>query len=118
MHHYVSASSAVCAVVNIGIADVKRQVVMRVGVHLLRPHGVETLRGLAVAFPGLRAKVTRPAADRISLEQSEAAAGILFPDLDLRFFLEQADQNRRIDGHVLLFELRQHLLRQWLERTG
>ena len=91
MHHYVSAGSAVCAIVSIGIANVERQVVVRVGVHLPRPDGIESLGRLAVAFPGLRAKFTRPAADRITLEKSEAAAGILFPDLDLRFFLEQAD---------------------------
>jgi hypothetical protein len=91
MHHYISASPAVCAVVSIGIANVERKVLVRVGIHLPRPHGVEPLGRLSVAFPGLRAKLTRPAADWISLKQSEVAFGNLFPDLDLRFFLEQAD---------------------------
>src|SRR5262249_3182299 len=54
MHHYVSTRPAVCAVVSIGIANVERQIVVRVGVHLPRRHGIEPLGGLAVAFPYLR----------------------------------------------------------------
>src|SRR5215470_8275978 len=118
MDHNVSASSAVYAVVGVGISNIEREVFVRVGVHLLRFHGVESLGCLAVAFPDLRAKVTRPPADRISLEQSETAAGVFFPDLDLRFLLEEANENRRVDGHMVPFELRQHLRGQRLERAG
>ena len=82
---------------------------MRIGVHLPGFHDVESLGCLPVAFPELWAKLAGPAADRISFEQSEAAAGILFPDLSFGFFLEQANENRRVDGHMLSFELGQHL---------
>src|SRR5262249_49170132 len=68
MHHDISAGSAVCAVVSIGIANVEREVVVRVGVHLPWPHGVEPFGSLAITFPDLRAELTRPAADRMSLE--------------------------------------------------
>jgi hypothetical protein len=46
----------------------------------------------------VRTEIARPAADRIDLEQFETAGGVLPPDFELRFFLEDADKDRGAFG--------------------
>jgi hypothetical protein len=57
MHHDVSTSSAICAVVCIGIPNVESKVIMRVRIHLRRRHSVEPLWRLTIALPDLRAEL-------------------------------------------------------------
>src|SRR5262249_14757149 len=70
-----------------------------------------------VAFLDLGAELARPAADRIGLEQREATVAVLFPDFELRFFLEEPHQDRRLLGHVLPFDLGEHLRGDRLKRA-
>jgi hypothetical protein len=70
-------------------------------IHLARCDRVEAFGRLTVAFANLGAEVSRPAADRIGLQQRKAAGAILLPDLELGFLLEQPDQDRRLQIHVL-----------------
>ena len=44
----------------------------------------------------------------------ETAGRVLFPDFELRLFLEKAHNDRRIFWHLLLFEQREQLGRQFL----
>src|SRR5579863_8122714 len=108
MHYEIRAGATERAVVSIGIANVESQVVVGVGVHLCRRDGVKSLGSLPVALRSLGAELTRPTADRVRLEQGEAGGRVLLPYLELRFFLEQPDEDRRLLRHVLLLELCHH----------
>src|SRR5208282_4482718 len=79
---------------------------------------IEALGGLAVAFADFWPKITRPATDRIDLEQLEARRGVLLPDFELRLLLEEAHEDRGVLRHVFLVEQRQHLRRQFFHRSG
>ncbi len=114
MHHQLRAGAPQRLVECVGIAGVERKVIRRLRVHLPRRDRIETLRRLAVAFANLGSEVARPAADRIGLQQREAAGAILLPDLEFGFLLEQADQHRRLQVHVFFRhigdEFRRHRL--------
>ena len=87
--------------IGVRVAGVEREIIGRLRIHLRRRDRIEAFRRLAVAFADLRAEVARPAADRIGLQQREAAGAVLLPDLEFGFLLEQADQDRRLQVHVL-----------------
>ena len=74
--------------------DVDRKIIVGVGIHQLGRHSIEPLGSLTVALLELRPKIARPPTDRIDLEDLETAGGVLFPDFELRLFLESAHQDR------------------------
>ena len=74
----------------------------RVRVHQAGGDRIEALGRLTIAFIDLRAEIAGPAADRINLEQLETAGGVLLPDLELGFFLEDADEDWGTLWHVPL----------------
>src|SRR5215510_3161768 len=106
MDHQERTGTAVRPVVCIREAGIDREILTGIGIHQARRNGVEAFRRLPVAGLDLRSQLTRPAADRISPEQGEAAAVILLPDLEFGFLLEDAYQYRRFLHHVLGLELR------------
>ena len=106
MHHQIGAIASERLVEGVGEADVEREVVARIRVHLARTDRIETLRRLPVTFLDLGAELSGPLADRIGLEQAVAAVAALFPDLELGCFLEGADVDRRLRIHVELLHLR------------
>src|SRR6476659_4702040 len=110
--HEKCAMTVVSAVIGVRKAGIDRKVIIRVRVHLAGRDPVEALGGLAIAFADLRAEIARPAADRIDLEQFEAASSILLPDFELGFFLEDSDQDRGALWHFSLLEQRKQLGRQ------
>ncbi len=110
------AVAAVGGVKGIGKAHVDGQIVVGVRVHQLWRDGIETFGGLIVALVPLRPELARPAADRVELEKLETAGGGLLPDFELRFLLEDADQNRRKLWHLFLRQQRQQRGRQFARR--
>ena len=94
--------AVVGAVIGVREAGIDRQVVIGVRIHQAGRDRIEALGCLTVAFTDLRAEIARPAADRIDLEQFETAGGILLPDFELGFFLEDADKDRGTLWHVPL----------------
>src|SRR5262245_1127055 len=118
MDHQERTGAPVRPVVCVREAGIDREILAGIGIHQARCNGVEALRRLTVAGLDLGAQLTRPAADRISPEQGEAAAVILLPDFELGFLLEDAQQYRRFLLHVLGLELGQRLFRQWLHVSG
>src|SRR5262245_38371392 len=107
MDHQVRTAASVRPVVCIRETGIDREILAGIGIHQARRNGVEALRRLTVAGLDLGTQLTRPATDRISPEQGEAAAVILLPYLELGFLLEDADQYWRFLLHVLGLELGQ-----------
>ena len=118
MDHQERAAIAVCLVVSVGEADVDGEIIVGIGIHQAGRDRVEAFRRLAIAFGFLRSEFARPATDRIHLEQLILAGGVLFPDFEFQFLLEDANEDRRILRHILLLQQRQHLRRQFLHRPG
>ena len=110
MHHQLGARAVPGAVKGVRIAGVEGEVVIGIRIHLPGRDRIEALGRLAVAFLHLGPEIARPAADRIGLQQREFAVAVLLPDLHLRFFLEDADQDRRILVHVLRIKFGERLL--------
>ena len=100
--HQERAAIAVRFVVGVGEADIDGEIVVGIGIHQAGRDRVEALRRLAVAFDFLRPELARPAADRINLEQLKLAGGVLLPDFELRFLLEDAHEDRRVLRHIFL----------------
>ena len=98
MHEDRAARGTLRAVVGIRIADIERQVILRGRVHLAGRDLVEAFRHLAVALAHLRPELAGPAAHREGLELHVAAVGLHLPDLEFRFLLEGADENRASSG--------------------
>src|SRR4029077_20275007 len=73
---------------------------------------------LTVALIQLRPEIARPPADRIDLQELETAGAVLFPDFEVRLFLENAHKDRRMFWHLPLPEQREQLGRQLLWRLG
>lgn len=111
MHHEMRAGAAVGAIEGVREAEIEREIIFRVRVHLPRRDVVEPFRRLPVALGDLRAEVARPLADRVGFQQREPALAILLPHFQLGFHLEHAQQDRRADRHVLLRHLGQQLRR-------
>ena len=118
VHHDRAAAMLVHAVIGIGIADVERQIIAGIGVHLAGRDRVETLRHLAVALAALGAKLAGPAAHREGFEQRVAPVRLHLPDFKLGFFLVSADEDGRGPGRPGLFHQRQRVRRDWLMRAG
>ena len=116
--HQEGAAIAVGLVEGVGEADVDGEVVAGIRIHQAGRDRIEALGRLTIAFLDLRAKATRPAADRIDFQQFVARGGVLLPDFELGFFLEDADEDRQFLRHVFLVEQRQHLRRQFFHRAG
>jgi hypothetical protein len=111
VHHDMRAGPPVGLVVLVGIADVEGQVVAGVRIHLRRGDGVEAFGRLAIALLDLRAEHAGPLADVVGLEQRVLAGALLLPDLELRLFFEQADEDGRGLAHPVGFHLVDELLR-------
>ena len=118
MHHQLRAGVPHRLVIGVGIAGIEGKIIKRLRIHLRRRNGIKTFRGLAVALADLGPKVSRPAADRIGLQQRETAGAILLPDLEFGFLLEQPDQDRRIQVHVLGDHVRKQFRRHRLVGLG
>ena len=118
MNHQEPAVAVVGAVIGVREAGIDRERVIGVRIHQAGRDRIEALGRLTVAFSDLRTEIAGPAADRIDFEQLETAGGMLLPDFELGFFLEDADEDRRFLRHPLLIEQRQHLRRQRLHRLG
>ena len=110
VHHQEFAGAPVRLVVGVRVAEVESQMEAGVRIHLLVADGVEALGRLLVALPLLGAEIARPVADRIGLEVVEAAVVALLPELQLRLFLEDADEDRRFRLHALLAQEHHGLL--------
>src|SRR5579872_6959613 len=109
MDHQLRAGMAERAVIRIRITGVEGEIVRRCRVHLRRRDRIKALWRLTVALADLRPEVAGPATNRISLQKRKAPGAVLLPDLELRFLLEQADQDRRLQIHVLGFDLGEKL---------
>ena len=114
MDHEKSTGAPVRPVVSIWETGVDREVVVGVRVHEAWSDGVEAFRRLPVALLEFWTEFAGPAANRIGVKEGKAPALVLFPDLKLRFFFEDAHQNRRFLRHVLAFDLGHHAVRQRL----
>ena len=101
MHHQLRAVATQRLVERVGIAGVEGEIIGRLRIHLRRRNIIEAFRRLTVAFTHLGSEISRPAADRIGLQECKAAGAILLPDLKLGFLFEDPDQDRRIQVHVL-----------------
>ena len=101
MHHQIGAGPAVHAVIGVRKADIERQMIARLRVHLRRADVVEALRRLAVAFGELRPELARPFADVVAGRQRVASVALLLPDFQNALFLEDAQHDRRAHRHVL-----------------
>ena len=82
-------------IVGVGEADVEGEVIEAMRVHLPAAYGVEAFGRLPVALLDLRAQAAGPGADGIGAEMLEPAV-LELPDLELGFFLENPDEDRRI----------------------
>src|SRR5262249_54065676 len=102
MNHQEPAMAVIGAVIGVREAGIDRQIVIGVRIHQAGRDRIEALGCLAVAFTDLRAEIAGPAADRVDLEQFEAAGGILLPDFEFGFFLEDADEDRGAPWQVPL----------------
>src|SRR5262249_19787647 len=102
MNHQEPAMAVVGAVIGLCEAGVDRQVVIGVRIHQAGRDRIEALGSLTIAFTDLRTEIAGPAADRIDLEQLEAAGGVLLPDLKLGFLLKDADEDRGTLWHIPL----------------
>ena len=102
VNHDRAAGIALRLVERVGIADVERQIELRVRVHLPRRDRVEAFRNLPVAFALLGAKLAGPAAHRIGFEMRISPVGAHFPDFELRFLLVGADKHRGLFGGAFL----------------
>ena len=118
MHHEIGAGAAERPVIGVGKADIEREVIGRLRVHLAGGDRIEALRRLAVAFLDLRAELPGPFADRIGGEQLVGAGAGLLPDLELGAFLVGAHIDGRVDRHVELVHLVDELLRHRLHMLG
>ena len=78
----------------LAVADVDCKIVVGVGIYQLGRNSIEPLWSLTVALLQLRPKIARPPTNRIGLEDLETAGGVLFPDFELRLFLENAHKDR------------------------
>jgi hypothetical protein len=112
--HEKAAVAVVRFVEAVGVAGVDRKMEVGVGIHQLGRNCIEPLWSLTVALLKLRPKIARPPTDRIDLEDLETARVVLFPDFELRLFLENAHKDRRMFWHLLLPEQREQLGRQLL----
>ena len=104
MNHQEPAMAVVSAVIGVREAGIDREIVIGVRIHQAGRDRIEALRCLTIAFGDLRTEIAGPAADRIDFEQLETAGGILLPDFELGFFLEDADEDRGTLWHVPLWE--------------
>ena len=112
--HEQAAAAVVRFVEAVREAGVDRKIKAGIGIHQLGGHCVEPLWSLTVALIQLRPKIAGPAADRIGLEDLETASSVLLPDFELRLFLENAHEDRRMLRHLLLPEQREQLARHRL----
>ena len=102
MNHEKRAMAVVGAIIGVREAGIDRQIVIGIRIHQTGRDRIETLGSLTVTRVDLRAEIAGPAADRIDLEQLETAGGVLLPDFELGFFLENADEDRGTLWHVPL----------------
>jgi hypothetical protein len=100
MHHQIGAGVAPGAIIGIRKAGVEREIVIGIRVHLTGRDRVEALGRLPVAYFLLRTEIARPFADRVALQECVLAVTVLFPDLHLRLFLEDAGEDRRVLVHI------------------
>ena len=108
--HEKRAGAPVGAIVGVRKAGIDRQIVIGIRVHQAGSDRIEALRRLPVPLLDFGTEVTRPAADRIGLEQREPAGLVFLPDLELGFLFEDPDQDRRFLRHVLFIDVREHPL--------
>ncbi len=78
-------------------------------------HPIEALWSLLIPALDLGSQVSRPVADRIGFEVIESSVVPLLPDLELRFLLENPDEDRLLGSHALPAEEHHRILRQGLQ---
>ena len=108
MDHEKGAGASVGAIVGVRKSGIDRQIVIGIRIHQAGSDRIEPLRRLAVPLLDLGTQVTRPAADRIGLEQREAPVLVFLPDLELGFLLENPHEDRQFLRHVLFFDVGDH----------
>ena len=112
MDHEKGAVPLIRLVEAVGKAGIDRKIVVRIRIHQLGRDCIEPFRRLTIALMKLGPKVARPPTDRVSLEDLEMPGGVLFPNLEFRFFLENAHKDWRMFRHFLLLQQRQQFARQ------
>jgi len=112
--HEQAAGAPVRPIIGIREPGIDREIIIGVRIHQAGGDGVEAFGSLSVAFPELGPELARPTADREGVKESEPSRVVLFPHLELRLLLEDAQQDRRALLHVLGFDLGQYRFRQWL----
>ena len=118
MDHDGPAGAVPGAVERIGIADIEREIIGGIRIHLAGRDGIEAFRHLVVALAQLRTELAGPAAHREGLQEGVLPVRLHLPDLELRFLLIGADQSRRRSRRAQRFHLRQGLLRNWAQGFG
>ena len=91
-------------------AHVEGEVIGRIRIHQPGRDHVEAFGRLAIALLHLRAEFARPTADGIRLEKIVLTFRRLLPDLELRLFLEDANEDRRFLRHALALDRLDHLV--------
>jgi hypothetical protein len=118
MHHQLRAGTPQRLVEGVRIAGVEGKIIGRLRIHLRRRNRIEAFRRLAVALADLGSEIARPAADRISFQESETSGAVLLPDLQFGFLFEQANQDRRLQVHVFRRHVGDQLWRDRLVGLG
>ncbi|MBI1868874.1 MAG: hypothetical protein HYS06_11390 [Methylocystis sp.] len=109
VHHDGAAAASPSAIISVGIADVEREIIGRVRVHLVGTDGIKPLRHLSIALARLGTKLPGPAAHRIGFQMNIAAIRTHLPDFEFGFLLEGPNQRRCVLGGADLLHQGQSL---------
>ena len=94
--HKGAAGAAVVTIVGVRETEIEGEVIAAVGIHLVRGDGVNSFRGLAIAFLELGAEVTGEFADVVNAEEFEGGA-FLDPEFELGGLFEDANEHGRAE---------------------
>ena len=103
VNHDEVASSGVSSVEGVRVADVEREVIFALRVHLARGHEVEPFRHLAVTLTLFGARVSRGGGDMIGFEKGEFVP-LFDPEFELAFLFEGPYENGRSPFELFLLK--------------
>ena len=106
MHHQRIAGIAKRRFQTVRIAEIERDIILRLRIQHASGDMVETFRRLPVSVAFLRAEFAGPAAHRVGLQERIIACAVDLPDLQLTFLLENANQHRACGRHALFRHVR------------
>jgi hypothetical protein len=105
MDHQELAGSPIRLIVGVGESGIDGEVSARIRIHQVGRNGIEALGSLPVTLLKLRPQVAGPAANGVGPQRSKPPSVIDLPDFELRFFLEDAQQDRRPLRHIAALQI-------------